>query len=73
MVSHHWKATDAGDPEYVQKGWYENQFTRIDGEWKITRLLHTYQWIAGNGGLFDFSDPELIEVMGQVFAKENRV
>jgi len=40
---------------------------------KITRLLHTYQWITGNGGLFDFSDPKLIEVMGQVFAKENRV
>ena len=43
------------------------------GEWKITRLLHSYQWISGNGGLFDFSDPELIEVMGNVFAKENRV
>ena len=28
---------------------------------------------AGNGGLFDFSNPELIEIMGQVFSKENLV
>lgn len=73
MVARHWKATDGGDSEYTQNGWYENSFARIGGDWKITRLLHTYQWISGNGGLFDFSDPELIDVMGRVFAKENRV
>ena len=73
MVASHWKAVDNGASEYTQNGWYENSFARIDGQWKITRLLHTYQWISGNGGLFDFSDPALIEVMGQVFAKENRV
>jgi hypothetical protein len=73
MVASHWKATDSGATEYTQNGWYENSFARIGGEWKITRLLHTYQWISGNGGLFDFSDPELIDVMGKVFAKENRV
>jgi len=73
MVARHWKPTETGGPEYIQNGWYENSFARIDGQWKITRLLHTYQWITGNGGLFDFSDPELIEVMGQVFARENRV
>lgn len=73
MVSHHWKPTDSGACEYVQNGWYENTFERIGGEWKITRLLHTYQWVSGNGALFDFSDPELIKVMGQVFAQENRV
>jgi SnoaL-like domain len=73
MVSHHWKAVDTGASEYVQKGWYENSFTRINGQWKITRLMHTYQWVAGNGGLFDFTDPELIKVMGQVFDPKNRV
>jgi hypothetical protein len=73
MVSHHWKATDGGASEYIQNGWYENSFERIDGQWKIIRLFHTYQWITGNGGLFDFTDPELVEVMGKVFAKENRV
>jgi hypothetical protein len=73
MVARHWKATDGGCAEYVQNGWYENSFARIDGRWKITRLLHTYQWVSGNGGLFDFSDPELIAVMSQVFAAENRV
>ena len=56
-----------------QNGWYENSFARIDGKWKITRLLHTFQWVTGNGGLFDFSDPELIKVMTQVFGDENRV
>jgi len=73
MVARHWKATDGGSAEYTQNGWYENSFKRIDGQWKITRLLHTYQWVSGNGGLFDFSDPELIEVMGQVFSEKNRV
>ena len=73
QVSRHWKATDGGSAEYTQIGWYENTFGCIDGEWKITRLLHTYQWVSGNGALFDFSDPELIAVMAQVFAPENRV
>ncbi len=52
---------------------YENSFACIGGQWKITRLLHTYQWVSGNGALFDFSDPELVKVMRQVFAEENRV
>ncbi len=73
MVARHWRATDGGAAEYVQNGWYDNSFQRFDGEWKITRLVHTYQWISGNGGLFDFSDPQLIEIMAKVFAKENRV
>jgi hypothetical protein len=73
MVASHWKSTDTGAAEYVQNGWYENSFQRFDGVWKMTRLVHTYQWISGNGGLFDFSDPALVEIMGRVFAKENRV
>ncbi len=73
QVSRHWKATDGGSAEYTQIGWYENTFGCIDGEWKITRLLHTFQWVSGNGALFDFSDPELIAVMAKVFAPENRV
>ena len=73
MVARHWKAVDSGAAEYTQNGWYENSFARIDGRWKITRLLHTYQWVSGNGGLFDFSDPELQDVMAKVFAKDNRV
>jgi hypothetical protein len=73
MVARHWKATDSGSSEYTQVGWYENTFGCFDGEWKIIRLLHTYQWISGNGALFDFNDPELVKVMGQVFAPENQV
>ena len=73
MVARHWKATDSGSAEYTQVGWYEITFVCIDGEWKITRLLHTYQWVSGNGALFDFNDPELIKIMALVFAAENRV
>lgn len=73
MVARHWKPTEMGAAEYIQNGWYENSFQRIDGQWKMTRLRHTFQWITGNGALFDFSDPELIKVMGQVFAPENRL
>jgi hypothetical protein len=67
MVARHWKPTDGGSSESTQNGWYENSFARIGGQWKITRLLHTFQWVSGNGGLFDFTDPALIEVMGKVF------
>jgi hypothetical protein len=73
MVARHWKATDGGCAEYTQNGWYENSFARIAGQWKITRLLHTFQWVSGNGALFDFTDPQLLKIMGQVFAAENRV
>jgi hypothetical protein len=73
MVSRHWKPTELGSAHYTQIGWYENTFGRFDGEWKITRLMHTFRWIEGNGALFDFSDPELVKVMAQVFAPENRV
>lgn len=73
MVARHWKPTDAGSSEYTQVGWYENTFGLIGGEWKITRLLHTYQWVSGNGALFEFGDPELVRVMGQIFAPENRI
>jgi hypothetical protein len=73
MVSRHWKPTDSGSSEYTQIGWYENTFALFNGEWKITRLLHTYQWVSGNGGLFDFSEPELVKVMAEVFAPQNRV
>jgi hypothetical protein len=29
--------------------------------------------VSGNGALFDFNDPQLVKVMAQVFAPENRV
>ncbi len=45
----HWKPTDSGSADYTHVGWYENTFGRIDGEWKITRLLHTYQAISRSG------------------------
>jgi hypothetical protein len=70
MLARHWAATDGG---CVQNGWCENSFARIDGRGKRARPLHTYQRVSGNGGLFDFSDPELIAVMSQVFTAENRV
>ena len=73
MVARHWRATEFGASEYVQNGWYENRFTRISGVWKITRLRHTFQWISGNGALFDFSEPELARVMTRVFTAENLV
>jgi hypothetical protein len=41
--------------------------------YSIDAQIRTYQWISRDGGLFDFTDPEFIRVMGQVFAKENRV
>jgi hypothetical protein len=58
---------------HTQNRRYENSFERIDGQWKITRLLQAFQWVSGNGALFDFSDPDLVRIMGEVFAERNRV
>jgi len=73
LVARHWKATDGGASEFVQNGWYENAFARIEGEWKITRMLHTHSWISGNGALLSNHAPEVLELMKQVFCEANFV
>jgi len=71
-VARHWKPTDGGSAEYTQNGWYENSFARIDGHWKITRLLHTYQWVSGNGG-YSISPIRTRQDHGSGIRAENRV
>ncbi len=73
LVARHWRSTDGGASEFIQNGWYENKFARIDGDWKITRLLHTHQWLSGNSGLFGTPSPQAAQLMNRVFAEENRV
>lgn len=73
LVARHWRSTDDGSSEYTQNGWYENRFTRIGGDWKINRLLHTHRWTSGNGGLFGMPSGEAGALLGQVFCEANRI
>ena len=73
MISRHYKAVETGDPEYFQNGGYENTFTRINGERKITRRCTPIHGSPATVGCSIFFDPELIEDVGQVFDPKNRV
>lgn len=71
MTARHWKATDIGASSNAQYGWYDVRFVKQRDSWLITEIKHDFQWIEGNGGLFDMTDPQLIEAMGQVFSEAN--
>jgi len=74
MTSRHWKSTDIGQSSNAQYGWYHVNFDKqIDGNWLISRIKHDFQWVEGNGNLFDMTDSNLIAVMEEVFAPENYV
>jgi SnoaL-like domain len=73
MVARHFRMTDRGASENTQYGWYENSFSKQDGQWKIVRLSHQFQWVSGNDALFDFSEPELAAQMATIFCDNNRV
>lgn len=71
MTARHWKATDVGASSNAQYGWYDVHFIEEGGVWKIAEIKHDFQWIEGNGSLFDMSDPALLEVMAEVFSPAN--
>lgn len=73
LVARHWRASDNGSSEFVQNGWYENRFVRVDGEWKLSRLFHTHQWTSGNGALFGVPTEEAAALLKQVFCEANRI
>jgi hypothetical protein len=56
-----------GSPYLTQLGWYENEFVRSGGHWKIAKLRQHLQWTTGNAALIDFANPELQQVFAQVF------
>ena len=66
-VSRHRLPNRYGDDQYTQYGWYDNRFRRINNEWKITRLKHTFLWCDGNPALIDLSDPEFQAAAADVF------
>ncbi|WP_156680760.1 nuclear transport factor 2 family protein [Sphingomonas profundi] len=72
MTARHWKSSDLGASEYNQHGWYDVYFTRVDQEWKINRIKHDFQWVSGNNGMFDMTEPKLAENMKIVFCDANR-
>lgn len=72
FTARHWKATDYGDSTNTQYGWYDFWLSKADGDWKIIRFKHDYQWVEGNGGLFDLTNPELVTVMEQIFTDANK-
>jgi len=73
MVARHFQMTDRGSAENTQYGWYDNNFKKQNGAWKIVRLSHQFSWVSGNDGMFDFSEPALAAQMGIVFCDANRI
>lgn len=67
MTARHWKATDLGSSSNAQHGWYDVIFAKEADNWLISEIKHDFQWIEGNGGLFDMTDPKLHEAMARVF------
>jgi hypothetical protein len=66
-----WRATDMGEPHYVQYGWYEVWFERSAQDWRINRLRHDLLWIEGNAGVVDIQEPELAKTAQAVFSTQN--
>ncbi len=74
MVARHFHSTDNGAAENTQYGWYEFTFTRTaGGAWKMSRVRHSFQWVSGNAGLFDFSKEPVASAAARVFHPGNRV
>lgn len=71
FTARHWKATDMGASVYNQHGWYDGNFVRQDGGWKMSYVKHDFQWVEGNNALFDMAEPNLAAQMGRVFTPEN--
>lgn len=71
MTARHWKSTDLGSSIYNQYGWYDADFVRQNGEWKMSYVKHDFQWVDGNNALFDMAEPELAASMAKVFSAEN--
>ena len=71
MTARHWKASDMGASEYNQYGWYDVWLERSSDRWLINRIKHDFQWVSGNNGMFDMSEPDLANTMGQVFTEDN--
>ena len=73
LVAKHWQSTDNGFSEFIQNGWYDNRFVRVDGRWKVSRILHTHQWNSGNGALIAHPPTEAQALLREVFSEANRV
>lgn len=71
MTARHWKTTDIGSSDNTQYGWYDVWFERHDGQWRINRLKHDFQWVEGNGALLNVTEPELMATMGRIFHDDN--
>lgn len=68
MVARHHSPTDLR--WNTQYGWYENDFVRTDDGfgWKISKLRHDFQWIAGAPDLIDMSNPNTVRVVREIFS-----
>ena len=71
MTARHWKATDMGGSVYNQYGWYNADFIRDNGDWKMSFIKHDFRWVDGNNALFDMTEPQLVDCMQRVFSPDN--
>ena len=71
MTARHWKTTDQGSSLNTQYGWYEFGLQRMGENWQINRIKHDFQWVDGNAGLFDQTEPQMIAAVQDLFGAEN--
>ncbi len=69
-TSRHWRPTDMGSALYHQIGWYEAEFERQAGVWRLSYIKHDFRWVEGNGALFDMTEPALAACAAKVFSAE---
>lgn len=72
-TSRHRRDTGNGVPHNTQYGWYEFDLTLVDGSWKMTRVLHHFQWVDGNQAVVENNDPEFQALFGEIFAPERQI
>ncbi len=73
VARHRISETDYGDPLNVFVGWYDNEFLRLAGEWKISILRHPLQWVEGNALIKDAPDPAVEQLAHRLFGSPESV
>jgi len=48
FIAQHARNSLAPNPLLLIGGWYDDEFTRIDGQWRITKRIGTPAWYDGN-------------------------
>lgn len=57
FIAVHTKNSLRPDPHLTIGGWYDDEWQRIDGEWRITKRIGTPSWFDGNPAVLGYPIP----------------